>query len=136
VCARETLLAQEDFAGARGLQERVLKARLRVLKEDHPDTFASMNNLAETLLAQEDFAGARGLQECVLAVYRRVLGDRQEASTMSAVALIFTLLKSGDTQAATGVATDALRWMRDADPTELTADQRAIRRQLKDVGAI
>lgn len=45
------------------------------LGETHPDTLASMANLANTLWAQGDLAGARLLQERALKTCRRVLGD-------------------------------------------------------------
>ena len=47
--------------------------RTRILGEEHPDTLASMANLAVTLAAQGDHAGARQLEERVLEAQRRVL---------------------------------------------------------------
>ena len=63
-----TLGAQGDRTAERRLQERVLEVRTRVLGEEHPDTLASMSNLAVTLNALGDLEGAiRLLRKCLRA---------------------------------------------------------------------
>jgi RNA polymerase sigma factor (sigma-70 family) len=55
--------------------EEVVATRTRVLGADHPDTLASMNNLAAVLQDQGDLGAARQLHERVVAASRRVLGE-------------------------------------------------------------
>jgi len=43
-----TRRALGDLQGAQDLYEQALAGRRRVLGDDHPDTLASMTNLAET----------------------------------------------------------------------------------------
>jgi hypothetical protein len=43
------LKVQGDYEGAQPLYERALEARERVLGKEHPDTLASVNNLAVLL---------------------------------------------------------------------------------------
>ena len=44
--------------------------------ERHPDTAASLNNLAVLLQAQGDYAAAKPLYEQALAIHEAVLGER------------------------------------------------------------
>jgi hypothetical protein len=70
--------------------------RERTLGEEHPDTLASMNNLASTLSAQGDLPGARALQERVLEARRRVLGEEHPDTLASMNNLALTLSAQGD----------------------------------------
>ena len=58
----ETLRAQGDLKGARGLQEEVIEIFRRVCGLEHPATLTALSNLAGTLGAQGDRTGARKLQ--------------------------------------------------------------------------
>ena len=53
---------------------RVMEARRRVLGPEHPDTLASMNNLALTYSSQGRWTEAEGLEVQVVEITRRVLG--------------------------------------------------------------
>ena len=67
--------------------ERALIIREKVLGPEHPDTAASLSNLAKLLREQGDFAGARPLLERALSIREKVLGPehptRQRASITS-----------------------------------------------------
>src|SRR5262249_3949134 len=67
--------AQGDYASAKKFGERVLELRTKILREGHPSTLASMNNLGIWLYFQGDFAGARSLQEKVLEAHKKLLGE-------------------------------------------------------------
>jgi tetratricopeptide (TPR) repeat protein len=88
--------AQGDYAGARRLEERVMAVMTRVLGDEHPDTLASINNLAATLWDQGDHAGARRLQERVLEARTRVLGEEHPDTLVSMNNLALTLAAQGD----------------------------------------
>jgi hypothetical protein len=103
--------AQGDLAGARRLQEQVLKARRRVLGEEHPNTLTAKGNLAVTLAEQGDLAGARPLQEQVLKARRRVLGE-EHPDTLSAMNnLAVTLRRQGDLAGARQLQEQVLKAM-------------------------
>ena len=48
------------------MYERALEASERVLGAEHPDTLASVNNLAALLMSKGDYAGAQPLYERAL----------------------------------------------------------------------
>jgi Tetratricopeptide repeat len=73
--AAEYLRSRGQYQQARRVHELALAARQRVLGPDHPDTLASMNNLAATRRKTGDLQGARDLLEKTLAARRRLLGD-------------------------------------------------------------
>ena len=56
------------------LQEDVLKARIRLLGEEHPDTLTAMANLASTYWNQGRWDDAVKLEEDVLKARIRLLG--------------------------------------------------------------
>ncbi|MCH8028683.1 MAG: toll/interleukin-1 receptor domain-containing protein [Candidatus Dadabacteria bacterium] len=85
-----------DYKSAREFEEKVLETRKRVLGEEHPDTLASMNNLAGTLGAQGDLKRARELQEKVLETRKRVLGEEHPDTLTSMNNLAGTLGAQGD----------------------------------------
>ncbi|WP_203097919.1 tetratricopeptide repeat protein [Skermanella rosea] len=55
--------ARGAYADAAADFRRTVDASKRLLGAEHPDTLASMNNLASTLRAQGDRGGAQALQE-------------------------------------------------------------------------
>jgi tetratricopeptide (TPR) repeat protein len=61
-----SLYSKGDISGAEALFRRALEASERVLGKEHPQTLASVNNLAGLLESKEDYAGAELL-------YRRAL---------------------------------------------------------------
>ena len=54
-----------------------------MLGERHPDTAASLNNLAVLLEAQGDYAAAKPLYEQALAIHKAVLGERHPDTATS-----------------------------------------------------
>jgi len=126
----ETLRAQGDLAGARGLHEQVLGLSRRVLGVEHPNTLRSMNNLALTLRDHGDLAGARSLQEQVLDVRRRVRGAEHPDTSVSAFNLFATLLRADEPESARSLFAQHLAWLPERDPATLGADQRRIRERL------
>jgi tetratricopeptide (TPR) repeat protein len=63
-----------DYPEARRLFERAVEAMTRLLGREHPDTLATLQNLAVTLQAQGDLLGARRLYERALEALTRLLG--------------------------------------------------------------
>jgi hypothetical protein len=57
--------------------ERALAIREKALGPEHPDTAASLSNLAAPLREQRDLAGAWPLYERALAICEKVLGPEQ-----------------------------------------------------------
>jgi len=91
---------------------QALSVTRRVLGEDHPDTLASMNNLAQTLSRQGDLSAARGLAEQALAAQRRVLGEDHPDTLISMGNLAATLSSQGDLGAARELQEQVLAVMR------------------------
>jgi hypothetical protein len=108
----------------------VLEIFRRLLGEAHPNTLASMNNLAETLFAQGELAGARQLQERALEIQRRVLGEEHPDTTVSAWNLFLTLIQLNETAAAKRIFDDLLISLLKGAPATLDAQQREIRDRL------
>jgi tetratricopeptide (TPR) repeat protein len=69
------LWAQGDLQEASCLYERALEIRRRTLGEEHPDTAATLNNLALPLQAQDEYDEAHSLYERALATYEKTLGE-------------------------------------------------------------
>lgn len=91
------------YTESRRFLEQALELRRSELGAEHPDTLASMNNLALTLHAQGDLAGARGLQEQVLDLRRRVLGAEDPETFTAMNNLAGTLWAQGDLASARGL---------------------------------
>jgi Tfp pilus assembly protein PilF len=68
------MAALAAYAQARPLFERALSICETVLGPEHPDTAASLSNLALLLQRQGDLAGARPLYESALAIKQTLLG--------------------------------------------------------------
>jgi hypothetical protein len=64
----------------------------RVLGDDHPNTLATMNNLAETLRAQDNLSEAREMHDNVLESRRRILGENHPntLTSMNNLAVVFS----------------------------------------------
>ena len=75
--------AQENYAEAEPLYRRALAIREKTLGPDHPDTAASLNNLALLRCLQGNCAEAEPLFRRALAIAEKVLGpDRPETQTI------------------------------------------------------
>jgi tetratricopeptide (TPR) repeat protein len=84
------------YADARPLFERALAIREKVLGPEHPDTAASLNNLAYVLRAQGDYSRARPLLERALAIYEKTLGAGHPSRALSLNNLAYVLQSQGD----------------------------------------
>jgi tetratricopeptide (TPR) repeat protein len=84
------------YAEARPLYERALAIRAKVLGPDHPDTVASLNDLAVLLADQADYGRARELHERALAIREKELGPEHPDTAESLNNLAFLLRRQGD----------------------------------------
>jgi tetratricopeptide (TPR) repeat protein len=85
-----------DYRPAEQANRQALEARRRLLGPEHPDTLASMNNLATTLADLGDAAGAVDLHRQVLEARRRVLGPEHPDTLGSMNNLGLALADLGD----------------------------------------
>jgi tetratricopeptide (TPR) repeat protein len=83
------------YAESRPLYERALAIREESLGPEHPNTAASLNNLAVLLQAQGDLAGARPLHERALAIYEKALGRERLDTAISLCNLACLLRDTG-----------------------------------------
>ncbi len=83
------------LAEAESLMLEVLNSRRRVLKEDHPSTLLSMNDLAFIYADQKKFEQAEGLNREALARRTRVLGEDDRDTLQSLHNLGRTLVLMG-----------------------------------------
>jgi TIR domain/Tetratricopeptide repeat/NB-ARC domain len=90
------------------LLEQALAGCRRVLGDDHPDTLATMNYLAETRHDLGDLDGVRELHEQALAGRRRALGDDHPATLESMNNLAETRHDLGELDGARGLHEQAL----------------------------
>jgi tetratricopeptide (TPR) repeat protein len=87
---------QGSYKSAETLLRLMWDIRTRILGDEHPDTLASINNLAITLKDQGDYAGARKLEEQVLELQRKTLGDKHPSTLNTMNNLANTLSDQGD----------------------------------------
>jgi len=100
-----TWLGRFDYArgaynSAESIWRHECKLRRTILGLEHPDTLASMNNLAATLRAKGDLEGARNIQEQELEITRRVLGAKHPFTLTSMNNLAEILGAQGDLKGA------------------------------------
>ena len=92
VAGRAHLLlhAQGRYREAVQFGKDCLELTARILGEEHPDTLATMHNLALVLRGQGEHAQARALYEKVLEAWRRILGEEHPdtLATMHNLALV------------------------------------------------
>ena len=74
----------------------MLGARRRVLGEEHPDTLASANNLAQSISQQGKHTDAERILREVLGVVRRVLGEEHPDTLLTAGNLAWSLSDQGE----------------------------------------
>jgi tetratricopeptide (TPR) repeat protein len=84
------------YGQARGVQERALAIREKVLGPGHPHTAWSLINLAALLRRQGDLAGARPLYERALPIFEKVLGPEHPDTANSLSGLGGLLHEQGD----------------------------------------
>jgi len=84
------------YVQARQLLERALAIREKALGSEHPDTAASLNNLANVLKTQGDLAGARSLFERALAINDKALGLEHPDAATNLESLAILLQAQGD----------------------------------------
>ena len=119
--------AQSKEAYLRHVELRKLKVAdsSLVLGERHPETLATMNNLARTLSADGQLAAARALQEQALTLLREVLGERHPNTLTCMSNLSATLSSMGDLMSARLLQEQALELRReilgDAHPDTLVS---------------
>ena len=117
--------------------EEVVAARTKVLGVDHPDTLASMNNLAAVLQKQGELAAARQLHERVLTTARRVLGGDHPSTLASLNNLAAVLQDQGDLVAARSLyeqVLDARRRVLGGDHPSVLASMNNLATVLQDQG--
>jgi tetratricopeptide (TPR) repeat protein len=102
------LSSRGQYQQALTLREQALAGFRQLLGDDHPTTFAAMNNLAESRRVLGDPQGARDLHEQALAARRRVLGDDHPDTLTSMNNLALTQRALGDLQAARDLFEQAL----------------------------
>ena len=75
--------SQGDYTRARLLYEDCFRKREEVLGDKHPDTLASLNNLALLCQSQCDYTRAQSLYEDCLRKRKEVLGDKHSDTLAS-----------------------------------------------------
>jgi hypothetical protein len=73
----------------------VMETRKRVLGRDHPDTLASMGNLASTYLSQRRWKEAEELEMQVIETRKKVLGEKHPDTLINISNLASTYLSQG-----------------------------------------
>ena len=94
--ATEPLKMAALFAPAASLWREAVNTVEKALGAEHPDTGASLNNLAELLEFQGDYARAKPLYERALAIREKVLGAEHPGTARSLNNLAGVLLDQGD----------------------------------------
>jgi tetratricopeptide (TPR) repeat protein len=102
------LWQRADDRQARALFERAVRIREARLGADHPDTAASLGNLANVLHDQGDLDGARALHERALSVREARLGGDHPDTARSLNNLAVLLHDQGDLQGARALLERAL----------------------------
>ena len=90
------------------MHRRALAIVLKALGEDHPDTAASYNNLAETLGAQGKYAEAEAMHRRALAISLKALGEDHPDTANSYNNLAATLHDQGKSAEAEAMLRRAL----------------------------
>jgi tetratricopeptide (TPR) repeat protein len=90
-----TLRSDGRYNEAEELFVQVMETRKGVLGDEHPDTLASMENLASTYRNQGRWKAAEGLSVQVLETRKRVLGDEHPDTLTSIAHLALTYMNQG-----------------------------------------
>jgi serine/threonine-protein kinase len=102
------LLRAGKYAEARVAYERALALRERALGPDHPDTAATLHNLATLMCAADDCPAARVAMERAVAISERSLGPDHPETALSLGNLGNVLRRVGDYPGAVAVHERAL----------------------------
>jgi Tetratricopeptide repeat len=89
------MLYRGQWKKAEELQVQAVATRMRVLGEEHPDTLASMANLASTYRNQGRWTEAEELEVQVMRTRKRVLGEEHPSTLTSMANLASTFWKQG-----------------------------------------
>src|SRR5262249_45885174 len=100
-----------DYAAAEPLNRQVLNTRRAVLGERHPDTAASLNNLAAVCSSLGQYETAESLYRQALVVVRSTLGECHRH-------FVSTLYNLANVLVAGGRKGEALEMMREAGTTQ------------------
>ncbi|KAF5850099.1 hypothetical protein GGP41_002293 [Bipolaris sorokiniana] len=112
------LYSNGQYKAAEKLDVEVMKARKRVLGDEHPNTLFSMNNLASTYSSQGLWGKAKELQVQVMEARKRVLSDEHPYTLISMNNLAFTLQSQARHEEALALMRNVilfLKWGRNKD---------------------
>ena len=104
--------AQGQYSAAQVVRQQELEASRRVLGDEHPDTLASINNLALTFFHHGNLAEARKLQETALGKIQQVRGNEHPDTLTLMNNLVLTMCDQGDLTGARKLQETALETMR------------------------
>ena len=108
VRAGDYLLVEGDCAGAESLFQSALAIRESLFGPSHPETAASLDNLATTRCAQGDFAGARTLLERSRKIFETSFGLDYPATARRQTNCARVMLRLGLAREALTLAQGAL----------------------------
>jgi hypothetical protein len=110
---------------AAAIRQEVLEKRKRNLGDEHPDTLAAMNNLANTLGDQGKLDKAAAMRREVLEKRQRILGDEHPQTVLAMNNLAWTLRDQGKLDEAAAMQREVLEKMQrilgDEHPDTLSA---------------
>jgi tetratricopeptide (TPR) repeat protein len=72
-----------QYKAAEGTHQQLVQRRVKVLGKEHPDTLASMNNLADALSGQGQYTEAEQMHRETLALKEKVLGKEHPDTLVS-----------------------------------------------------
>jgi tetratricopeptide (TPR) repeat protein len=128
----DTLQAQNELSQARAIGERVLEGLRQKLGDDQLETQYARTSLAKTMFAQGDLQGATLLLTESLAISLRIFGKTHTVTTEAA----WTMLQQfgvHETQRRNAFIFMYLAWLSTASASQLTAEQKKIKEELKRV---
>ena len=109
---RATILGSGGGLRPNGCSDRRWRIQQQTLGKDHPDTLASLGNLAAYLNAQERYGDAAGILNEVIEARRRVLGADHPSTLVSLGNLGFSYHRMGDHARAEAIYLEALALQR------------------------
>lgn len=127
-----TLRAQKELSRARAIGEQVLEARRRSLGTDQLETHYARVSLAATMFAQGDLKEASLLLTESLTISLRIFGKKHTATTQAAWKII-EHFGAHETQRRNSFIFMHLAWLSNAPSSDLTAEQKNIKEELKRV---
>ncbi|KAK0620758.1 hypothetical protein B0T14DRAFT_481818 [Immersiella caudata] len=94
-CAAGFFMYQSQWMEAKGFLTQATEIRKGLLGEEHPDTLASMSNLASAYRYQGQWKEAEELQAKELSISKRVLGEEHPETLISIANLATTYAEQG-----------------------------------------